>query len=199
MYNAGEYGCGMNDPRSCQHCSRPFSRGKTEGVARYASRQFCSVACGSRARFKTADEIFDLMVIKAPDPCGCWGWKGHTIKGYPNIVVQSRGTRANRHSYARFNGTIPPGMFVCHRCDNPECTNPAHLFLGTPGDNSRDMVVKRRQAFGENAPRAKLTADQAREILGSPDDSRVLAARYGVSRSTIYAVRSGDNWASLRK
>lgn len=83
-----------------------------------------------------------------PDPnSGCWLWTGCvTPKGYGYVGPKvSSGSRfAHRISWEAANGPVPDGMFVLHRCDNPPCVNPAHLFLGTARDNTEDMVRKGR-------------------------------------------------------
>lgn len=76
---------------------------------------------------------------------GCWCWTGRkSSKGYGKIVVNHKELRAHRVSYEVYVCEIPSGMMVCHRCDNPCCTNPDHLFLGTARDNSVDRVQKGR-------------------------------------------------------
>lgn len=182
----------------CESCGTPLVRAVGQSSLRWEQRRFCGNSCASRSRFKSADEIYSSQVRRGVKEDECWGWAGHYIKGYPNIVVSGKGTRASRYSYARFIGPIPEGMVVCHSCDNPACTNPKHLFAGTSGDNSADMVKKRRQSHGEASPHAKLTEQQARSILASREASKTLAARFGVARSTIYAIRTGDNWKSIR-
>lgn len=80
----------------------------------------------------------------------CWPWSGATHnKGYGNIGIDGRTTTTHRLAYTLAVGPIPPGMQVLHRCDNPPCCNPAHLFIGTHLDNMRDKIQKGRQARGE--------------------------------------------------
>lgn len=86
-------------------------------------------------------ERFWNNVIKNPE--GCWGWRAYKDpNGYGQMSVMGKLQRAHRISYTLHYGVIPKGMMVCHKCDNPECTNPDHLFLGTNADNMRDAYKK---------------------------------------------------------
>lgn len=84
----------------------------------------------------------------------CWGWNAaKDNQGYGRIGMRTvrgkRAVQASRVSWMLFVGDIPEGLSVCHRCDNPECTNPKHLFLGTPKQNTLDMVAKGRCMSGK--------------------------------------------------
>lgn len=84
---------------------------------------------------------------------GCWPWIGRLSHvGYGQIKQHYRTRHAHRVSYELNVGPIPEGMLVCHRCDNRQCVNPDHLWLGTFGDNNRDRNAKGRQRGGPNAP-----------------------------------------------
>lgn len=82
-----------------------------------------------------------------PEPnSGCWIWAGTcNWKGYGTISIGGVQRKAHRASYEAFVGAIPDGMLVCHKCDNPPCVNPDHLFVGTAKDNAQDRDAKGRR------------------------------------------------------
>lgn len=98
---------------------------------------------------KSLEERFWSKVEKG-GPNDCWPWQGTKNRlGYGTIdlrLTEGKLVMAHRVSWGLANSTNPPNeMFVCHSCDNPGCVNPAHLWLGTPRDNMRDMIAKGRQ------------------------------------------------------
>ena len=100
-----------------------------------------------------------LAKIRVHESSGCWEWTGHRDrKGYGSAWDGETMTRAHRVAYLVFVGEIPGGLFVLHRCDNPPCCNPEHLFLGTHLDNMEDMRNKgrsiKRQRQTRNATEA---------------------------------------------
>jgi hypothetical protein len=109
---------------------------------------------------------------------------------------------AHRVSWELANGPIPEGLLVCHRCDNPPCVNPAHLFLGTQADNLADRDAKGRAVYrrGSKNGAAKLTEESVRHIrrrLKEGELQKTLAAEYGVSQSLIAQIRKGQVWGHV--
>lgn len=94
---------------------------------------------------KTMPDRFWAKTIPEPNT-GCWLWMGSTWGGgYGQVRINRRTRFAHRVAWEVSNGPIPNGLFVLHRCDNPPCVNPAHLFLGTHQDNMDDMMRKGRK------------------------------------------------------
>jgi len=133
---------------------------------------------------------------------GCWFWSRWLNRdGYGEIKTVAGVNMAHRLSYRAFKGEIPDGMLVCHKCDQPSCVNPDHLFLGDTQANMTDMVRKGRSVnwngrrAREANPRAILNSDSAAAIRASKKSTSVLAAEYGVSKTTITSVKTGRTWA----
>ena len=102
---------------------------------------------------------------------------------------------AHRYSYELAYGPIPDGLCCCHRCDNPQCINPEHLFLGTRSDNLQDAVRKGRMAHGETQGNSKLTEVDVRAIREDKvSTGSILGEKYGVHPNTIYAIKKGLTW-----
>ena len=106
---------------------------------------------------------------------------------------------AHRAFYLLLRGDIAPGMEVCHRCDTPPCVNPGHLFIGTKSDNQRDCVQKGRKNAqrGSDNGDAVLTEDQVLRLYSDTRAQGVIAAEYGVDRTTINLIQSGKKWQWL--
>ena len=135
-----------------------------------------------------------------PEPnSGCWLWDGGAVtQGYGSFSVAGATKAAHRVSYELHCGPVPEGAMVLHSCDVRCCVNPAHLRVGTHGENMRDRNARGRASAGERNGRAKLTEAQARAIRTAPGTGREVAARFGVSRDTVVRVRTGKVWRTAQ-
>lgn len=147
----------------------------------------------------TLAQRIDARSIPEPNT-GCGLWEGATTRsGHPQISVGNRIVRAHRVAWELAHGTIPDGLCVCHKCDTPQCVNPDHLFLGTVGDNTRDMVRKGRGVApeGERNGNARLTIAAVRLVLDASGPAQAIATRLGLSPSTVRDIRIGRTWRSV--
>jgi len=140
------------------------------------------------------EALFWNKVDKSGGAEACWPWTSGISSRYGyftfSIAGKAYARRAHRYSYTITFGDIPEGLCVCHRCDNPICVNPQHLFLGTTKDNVADKIAKGRQQRGVICSvQAKLTtatAQEIRELYASGLYTQAeLGRRYGVNPSTI--------------
>lgn len=132
----------------------------------------------------------------------CWIWNGYkNPKGYGLVGRNGKQRLVHRVVFELTHGEIGDGLCVCHKCDNPSCVNPEHLFTGTIIENTMDMVKKNRQAKGENAGGTKLTSNEVMEIRRHIKDGKLsiaeIANLFNVGRNCIYAINDGTTWGHL--
>ena len=122
--------------------------------------------------------------------------KGYGLKRYKGKLY-----RAHRLTWLLTRGEIPEGYLVCHRCDNPSCVNVDHLFLGTPKDNTTDMINKKRQGIftGELNGFSKLKEQDVLYIRSNTRKcpQKVLAKQFNVSQTTISDIQLGKIWKHI--
>lgn len=131
----------------------------------------------------------------------CWEWTGaKNSRGYGQISYRGRVVYAHRISLELATGKALGGLYACHRCDNPVCIRPEHLFAATQKENLRDMAQKGRSAAGERSGRAKLTRGQVDDIRSrhaAGEDKHSLAACFAVHPEHISYLARGRGWRAI--
>lgn len=190
---------------ACLICKKEFEKPKNQN---FKNTKYCSRLCRNKSfsenrkgsgfwKNSTYEEqiqrlkiLFEKKIIKTES---CWDWnsqKNH--RGYAQIGFNSKKIPAHRASWMIHFGNIPKDKFVLHKCDNPPCTRPDHLFLGTTQDNLNDMVIKNR-----NGACKKLTVEQVKEIKKlqkSKKSDLSISKLYNVNWATIRAIRINQTW-----
>ncbi len=128
---------------------------------------------------------------------GCWGWNANKHDGYGTQRVGNTSMRATWIAWLAVHGSLPEkGMQVLHKCDNPECTNPEHLFLGTQKDNMRDRAKKNRDKRANGMHfNSKVTPEQVQYIRANWPriPATVLAKEVGISHAAAWVIAKGKN------
>lgn len=154
-------------------------------------------SCGCAA-LETNVRLAEFVKSNANN-AGCWEWPGFRDKnGYGRANFNGKTTVAHRAVYQLTGGVIPEGMNLCHRCDNPPCCRPDHMFIGTQKDNCQDAKAKARHSHGERNGSAKLSEEAVREIRSSGLTQWGLADKFGVTQSAIWAVIHRRAWAHVQ-
>lgn len=146
---------------------------------------------GRHRSYPLAERLAARTVVDAQS--GCWNFQGCKVgrNGYGQIMLDGKSGKrgfAHRVAWELAKGPIPSGQSVCHRCDNPRCVNPSHLFIGTQQDNIRDAVRKGRWTV------RKLSDDDVariREMSAAGMQHKAIAKVYTVGRSTISDIVRG--------
>lgn len=137
----------------------------------------------------------------------CWEWSGCKYSdGYGQIKIGGKKSRTHRVSWILHFNTLPSNLHVLHKCDNPICVNPDHLFLGTQGDNMDDKTRKGRASGGSlkgetNKGGGKLSSDEVQEIRRRYDRGKVkqsdLAIQFQISQVMVSRIILGKSWTHI--
>jgi hypothetical protein len=164
-------------PFLCACCGTSFTRSYHISNKRAENPQYCSRECAANKRKPTPMKDRFWSKVRVGSERECWPWQGAIREG----------------GYG----------WLCHSCDNPPCCNPAHLWLGTSAENTKDMDRKGRRRirslFGEDHQRSKLTESDVRAILSSPANGKTLSKEYGVSSTQIYNIKHGRAWPHIKR
>lgn len=137
------------------------------------------------------DDIRDRLLSRVIHSGDCWEWTGsYGGDGYPVIGIRRRQYRAHRIAFEVFRGEQANDFLVCHRCDNPKCINPDHLFLGTAKDNTADCFDKGRRSIMKDLahPNTKIPHSERPNIVARRnrgESLKAIASTYGVAFQTI--------------
>jgi hypothetical protein len=126
------------------------------------------------------------------NPDECWNWSGQRDKdGYGCFRFSTaKPMRAHRYSFELHGGQPQDGLFVCHKCDNPSCVNPNHLYLGSQSDNMKDRHRAGKTPF-------RISIETVKAIKASAETGAVLAKRYNISESQVHNIRHGRQRANI--
>jgi hypothetical protein len=193
----------MSDAKSskvghiCKACGKPFM------VAERTSKEGKGVYCSKKCRHHVdiAERFWRDVDKSSVD--GCWPYTSRSHNGYGYVTANGRTTSSHRMSWEIHFGPIPDGMYICHKCDNPPCVRPDHLFLGTPKDNMTDKHSKGRNhnQNGERNGSVKLSESDVAEIFRLYDagfTQKEISQRIGkVSIPTVCNVLKNKIWGHL--
>lgn len=185
--------------RVCEQCRKDFLASHHEIVRGFA--KYCSQQCYFASKRQALEGFFWARVKRTQ---ACWTWTGRCdAEGYGLLKTHSFGKvaqRAHRISWILHFGLITDGMGILHRCDNPPCVRPDHLFMGSALDNALDAAAKGRTARGEKNHNAKLTAEQVKEMrrlaAGGVCFSE-LGRTFGVSGVMAARIVRRENWKHI--
>ncbi len=195
-----EPGQRLIETKPCEGCGALFRReGSGRVQSKWAKARFCSRDCSRRNAYLRKETLGEALLARSRrEENGCLVWTGYRVKkGYGRISIAGRSVPTNRAAYQAWIGEIPADQLVCHKCDNPPCIEPSHLFLGTNAENLADRNAKGRQSKGESRNGAKLTETAVRAIRASDAPTVELAALYGVAETTLSYARHGKTWTHV--
>lgn len=193
-YGYCQCGCGQKTAISRSNCKRFRQvKGQPRRFVQWHHHKW---------RGQHTPEFWSRVDKRGEDECWNWTGKAHHAFGYGVLTIGGKYVSSHRRAYELSYGPIPPKMSVLHKCDNPQCCNPTHLYLGTEADNARDRKLHHRNAnrHGSKNPQAKLLESQIptiRRLASSGLSNRKIAGQFGVSHSAINCIVRGETWVHV--
>ena len=149
-------------------------------------------------------KIVKRFLTKFKKTKNCWIWEGTMISnGYGHFCVyHEHPVLAHRYSWTLFNGKIPKNKYVLHKCNNPKCVNPSHLYIGTQKDNIRDVINNGKFIYGSKHPISKLTEIDIPKIIEFSSQGisqRKIASMFKINQTTIWKIIHGLAWPHVKR
>lgn len=191
------------EAKICKKCGGTFTRNTVLYPGNFKRMQFCGNQCMQSSKKYTpekAQAVFWSRVDKNA-PNGCWHYMGARDKwGYGDISYLRKHVQAHRLVWKLLRSD-PGELDVLHKCNNPPCCNPDHLYLGTDMDNAADRIKAGTVLRGEALYNAKLTEEIVRELRRNPPDKRGgrkrKAAELGITPHYLYQILIGRSWKHI--
>ena len=166
-------------------------------------------SAAAKKRWRQTDLERFTSKYSVNDETGCWVWCAATVGldfNYGKFWINGKYDKAHRAAYMLLVGDIPYGMWVLHKCDNPSCVNPGHLFLGTRQDNVNDMLSKGRNGQHKNPPRGERKKDSKlkgvdvldiRSRCADGETQSSVGKLYGIAQTTVSKIINRQRWAHI--
>lgn len=175
--------------RICRQCKSKFLSNPYR--VNHGKALYCSLKCKREFNKLSSIELFNLNTTRMDN--GCLEYRAK--HGYGRVYIgNNKHQLAHRFIWEINFGKIPKGLFVCHKCDNPPCCEITHLFLGTPADNTRDMLAKGREW---NKKLSYIDVVSIKNKLKMGNNIDLLASEYNVSRCTIKKIKDNKTWKQV--
>lgn len=138
------------------------------------------------------ESLFDRIIMRVVfTPDDCWEWQGGLSHGYGRVGINNKTVSTHRAMYEILKGPIRQGMFLCHKCDNPKCCNPDHLFEGTQLDNMQDCKSKGRNKPPPNKKLNSLQVEEIRSLYVSGMGQKEIANKFNITQSNVSKIVTG--------